>query len=327
MAMTLDEAIEEFFLARMPRKHSPPHPGGLPPGSGRHRGPPGGPGGTTPGCAHGGPPRHPHPTAGVRPHLPPVTGDGGPHLVHLEPAVLLPGGGTGGGRQPHGRRRQAPHPPEPAQGHHRRRQRAAPAAGRRHRPARGPGPLAGAGSGPDRGAADVRTAPGRAAEPHAPVGGRAGRRPGDRGSGAKETRNERCPWSPRWKRSWPTISRAGSGASPAGCRPPRPSSSTITARLCAGVACSTWWSSCTARPASGPGYRGGPWCTPYATPSPPAWPATGPAAPSSSALLGHESLATTQRYVDASAREVRAAARANETYAALRDLAAEAGRH
>jgi integrase/recombinase XerD len=35
-------------------------------------------------------------------------------------------------------------------------------------------------------------------------------------------------------------------------------------------------------------------------------------------LLGHESLATTQRYVDASAREVRAAARANEAYAALR---------
>ena len=37
-------------------------------------------------------------------------------------------------------------------------------------------------------------------------------------------------------------------------------------------------------------------------------------------LLGHESLATTQRYVDATAREVRAAARSNETYAALRDL-------
>ena len=34
-------------------------------------------------------------------------------------------------------------------------------------------------------------------------------------------------------------------------------------------------------------------------------------------LLGHESLATTQRYVDATAREVRAAARANEAYAAL----------
>ncbi len=37
-------------------------------------------------------------------------------------------------------------------------------------------------------------------------------------------------------------------------------------------------------------------------------------------LLGHESLATTQRYVDASAREVRAAARSNEAYAALRNL-------
>ncbi len=37
-------------------------------------------------------------------------------------------------------------------------------------------------------------------------------------------------------------------------------------------------------------------------------------------LLGHESLATTQRYVDASAREVRAAARSNETYAALRAI-------
>jgi integrase/recombinase XerD len=34
-------------------------------------------------------------------------------------------------------------------------------------------------------------------------------------------------------------------------------------------------------------------------------------------LLGHESLATTQRYVDASAREVRAAARSNEAYEAL----------
>ncbi|MGH1493825.1 MAG: tyrosine-type recombinase/integrase [Acidimicrobiales bacterium] len=34
-------------------------------------------------------------------------------------------------------------------------------------------------------------------------------------------------------------------------------------------------------------------------------------------LLGHESLATTQRYVDASAREVRAAARSNEAYLAL----------
>lgn len=40
-------------------------------------------------------------------------------------------------------------------------------------------------------------------------------------------------------------------------------------------------------------------------------------------LLGHESLATTQRYVDASAREVRAAARSNEAYAALRRLAVE----
>lgn len=37
-------------------------------------------------------------------------------------------------------------------------------------------------------------------------------------------------------------------------------------------------------------------------------------------LLGHESLATTQRYVDASAREVRAAARSNEAYSALRQL-------
>jgi site-specific recombinase XerD len=34
-------------------------------------------------------------------------------------------------------------------------------------------------------------------------------------------------------------------------------------------------------------------------------------------LLGHESLATTQRYVDATAREVRAAARSNETYTVL----------
>lgn len=42
-------------------------------------------------------------------------------------------------------------------------------------------------------------------------------------------------------------------------------------------------------------------------------------------LLGHESLATTQRYVDASAREVRAAARANEAYAALRAVTAESG--
>ena len=40
-------------------------------------------------------------------------------------------------------------------------------------------------------------------------------------------------------------------------------------------------------------------------------------------LLGHESLATTQRYVDATAREVRAAARANETYGTLRQLADE----
>ncbi len=37
-------------------------------------------------------------------------------------------------------------------------------------------------------------------------------------------------------------------------------------------------------------------------------------------LLGHESLATTQRYVDASAREVRAAARTNEAYHTLRSL-------
>ena len=37
-------------------------------------------------------------------------------------------------------------------------------------------------------------------------------------------------------------------------------------------------------------------------------------------LLGHESLATTQRYVDASAREVRAAARTNEAYRLLQDL-------
>ena len=40
-------------------------------------------------------------------------------------------------------------------------------------------------------------------------------------------------------------------------------------------------------------------------------------------LLGHESLATTQRYVDATAREVRAAARTNDTYSALRTLAEE----
>jgi site-specific recombinase XerD len=38
-------------------------------------------------------------------------------------------------------------------------------------------------------------------------------------------------------------------------------------------------------------------------------------------LLGHESLATTQRYVDATAREVRAAARTNEAYAALAAIA------
>ena len=38
-------------------------------------------------------------------------------------------------------------------------------------------------------------------------------------------------------------------------------------------------------------------------------------------LLGHESLATTQRYVDATARETRAAARSNEAYAALRAVA------
>lgn len=37
-------------------------------------------------------------------------------------------------------------------------------------------------------------------------------------------------------------------------------------------------------------------------------------------LLGHESLATTQRYVDATAREVRQAARANDAYRALEDL-------
>lgn len=37
-------------------------------------------------------------------------------------------------------------------------------------------------------------------------------------------------------------------------------------------------------------------------------------------LLGHESLATTQRYVDATAREVRQAARANDAYRALRDV-------
>ncbi len=37
-------------------------------------------------------------------------------------------------------------------------------------------------------------------------------------------------------------------------------------------------------------------------------------------LLGHESLATTQRYVDASAREVREAARSNDAYRALREV-------
>lgn len=40
-------------------------------------------------------------------------------------------------------------------------------------------------------------------------------------------------------------------------------------------------------------------------------------------LLGHESLATTQRYVDATAREVRQAARANDAYRALRDVLAD----
>ncbi|MGF1599681.1 MAG: tyrosine-type recombinase/integrase [Acidimicrobiales bacterium] len=40
-------------------------------------------------------------------------------------------------------------------------------------------------------------------------------------------------------------------------------------------------------------------------------------------LLGHESLATTQRYVDATAREIRAAARTNDAYAALRTIADE----
>ena len=37
-------------------------------------------------------------------------------------------------------------------------------------------------------------------------------------------------------------------------------------------------------------------------------------------LLGHESLATTQRYVDATAREVRAAARANDAYRTLQTI-------
>lgn len=41
-------------------------------------------------------------------------------------------------------------------------------------------------------------------------------------------------------------------------------------------------------------------------------------------LLGHESLATTQRYVDATAREVRAAARSNDAYRALDRLARRA---
>jgi site-specific recombinase XerD len=40
-------------------------------------------------------------------------------------------------------------------------------------------------------------------------------------------------------------------------------------------------------------------------------------------LLGHESLATTQRYIDASAREVRAAARSNEAYRTLQALLSE----
>ncbi len=37
-------------------------------------------------------------------------------------------------------------------------------------------------------------------------------------------------------------------------------------------------------------------------------------------LLGHESLATTQRYVDATAREVRQAARSNDAYRAIRQI-------
>ncbi|MFV0260666.1 MAG: tyrosine-type recombinase/integrase [Acidimicrobiales bacterium] len=37
-------------------------------------------------------------------------------------------------------------------------------------------------------------------------------------------------------------------------------------------------------------------------------------------LLGHESLATTQRYIDATAREVRAAARSNDVYRSLESL-------
>lgn len=44
-------------------------------------------------------------------------------------------------------------------------------------------------------------------------------------------------------------------------------------------------------------------------------------------LLGHESLATTQRYVDATAREVRAAARTNEAYRSLRRLSIAADGH
>jgi len=42
-------------------------------------------------------------------------------------------------------------------------------------------------------------------------------------------------------------------------------------------------------------------------------------------LLGHESLATTQRYIDATAREVRAAARANDAYRALQKVETSAG--
>lgn len=44
-------------------------------------------------------------------------------------------------------------------------------------------------------------------------------------------------------------------------------------------------------------------------------------------LLGHESLATTQRYVDATAREVRAAARSNDAYRALRDVTDQGSDH
>lgn len=43
-------------------------------------------------------------------------------------------------------------------------------------------------------------------------------------------------------------------------------------------------------------------------------------------LLGHESLATTQRYVDATAREVRAAARSNDAYRSLERLRRERDR-